>query len=249
MNIFPIAAVITLLVIGIVIYANATATDWRTASRDSAGLAPLPAQEPDAIVQVYAARAINWRGWFAVHTWIATKERGADHYTVYDVMGWQLRRTGTSVRIETNIPDRRWFGAMPHLVAELKGEQAQIAIPKIDKAAKDYPYAGSYRLWPGPNSNTFTSYILRRTPEIGVELPAHAIGRDWLVGGKIVSTSETGTGYQLSLYGLLGITAGLRDGLEVNILGLSFGIDVLRPALKLPFIGRVGIADAAVFKR
>ncbi len=44
------------------------AADWRTASRDSAGLAPLPKDTPEAVVQVYAARAFGWRGAVAVHT-------------------------------------------------------------------------------------------------------------------------------------------------------------------------------------
>jgi len=32
----------------------------------------------------------------------------------------------------------------------------------------------------------------------------------------------------------------MEEGLEVNVAGLSFGMDVKRPALKLPLIGRVG---------
>ncbi|HEY2990286.1 MAG TPA: DUF3750 domain-containing protein, partial [Candidatus Binatia bacterium] len=47
--------------------------DFRSANRDSAGIAPDPARTPEAVVQVYAARALNWRGIFGVHTWIATK--------------------------------------------------------------------------------------------------------------------------------------------------------------------------------
>ena len=39
------------------------------------------------------------------------------------------------------------------------------------------------------------------------------------------------------------MTIGWRDGIEVNILGLSFGIDFWRPALKLPLIGRLGFSE------
>ena len=35
--------------------------DWRTASREPAGLAPDPATTQEAVVQVYAARAVRWR--------------------------------------------------------------------------------------------------------------------------------------------------------------------------------------------
>ncbi len=221
-----------------------TSTDWRTASRESAGIAPLPAQESRAVVQVYGARAINWRGWFSLHCWVAVKEKGAGHYTTYQVAGWNLRRGGGSVMAQDDVPDRAWFGAKPHLIESLVGEEAEAAIPKIRAAVASYPYPQAYRIWPGPNSNTFVSHVVRAVPELGVELPANAIGRDWLGQGDFFARSESGTGYQISLFGVLGATAGIADGVEVNILGFSFGVDVLRPALKLPFIGRIGMTDA-----
>ncbi|MBU6235718.1 MAG: DUF3750 domain-containing protein [Alphaproteobacteria bacterium] len=240
--------IITYLIVGLyaLMLTSCGFQDWRTAPRHSAGLAPLPEKEPKAVVQVYAARAINWRGWFAVHTWVATKEANANHYTVYQVMGWQLRRTGYSVMIADDIPDRYWYGAKPYIIEELRGAEAAAAIPKIKAAAASYPYNDTYRVWPGPNSNTFVSHIIRNVPELGVELPPHAIGRDWLNGSALSARSETGTGYQVSLLGALGFTAGKAEGLEINILGLTFGVDVASPALKLPFIGRIGVTDKAV---
>ncbi|GGY08262.1 hypothetical protein GCM10007160_39610 [Litchfieldella qijiaojingensis] len=38
-----------------------------------------------------------------------------------------------------------------------------------------------------------------------------------------------------------GVLLAAEEGLEVNVLGLSLGIDLIRPALKLPGIGRVGM--------
>ncbi len=54
--------------------------------------------------------------------------------------------------------------------------------------------------------------------------------------GKLPS----GTGGQLSVLGVVGVGAGLQEGLEVNLLGLSFGIDPLGLAVKLPLNGRIG---------
>lgn len=229
-----------------VIMARMTSTDWRSAPRDSAGLAPLPSVQREAVVQIYAARAINWRGWFAVHTWVAVKEKNANAYTVFQVMGWQLYRTGQSLSTRNDIPDRYWFGAKPHVVETLIGAAAESAIPKIRAAADSYAYPAAYRLWPGPNSNTFTSHIIRSVPELRVELPPNAIGKDWVGRGDIFGASESGTGYQVSVLGVLGITIGRAEGIEINVLGLNFGVDILRPALKLPFIGRVGMADKPV---
>jgi hypothetical protein len=50
---------------------------------------------------------------------------------------------------------------------------------------------------------------------------------------------------QLSLFGLLGVLAGVEEGLELNLLSLTFGVDLKRPALKLPVVGRVGFSQRA----
>ena len=214
---------------------EARAQDWRTATRDSAGLAPDPQDVKEAVVQVYAARTVDWRGYFAVHSWIATKEKDATEYTTYQVIGWRVRRGQEAVAVQRDIPDRHWFGAKPDLIADLRGEKAEQAIPQIQGLSENYKYKDVYRAYPGPNSNTYISHIIRNVKEIGVELPPHAIGKDWINDGSLVGWSETGTGVQVSLWGLLGFTVGLSDGVELNILGLSFGVDLLRPRLRSPW--------------
>ncbi len=214
--------------------------DYRTANRDSAGIAPDPAETPEAVVQVYAARALNWRGIFGVHTWIATKSENAPHFTVHQVIGWRGFRDLPAVFSETAIPDRNWFGNRPEIIAELRGKEATEAIAKIAEAVETYPYVDEYRLWPGPNSNTFTAYVARKVPELKLDLPVTAIGKDYPVNGALFERTPSGTGYQISLYGVLGILLSRQEGLELNLIGLSFGIDFARPALKLPFIGRLG---------
>jgi hypothetical protein len=108
------------------------------------------------------------------------------------------------------------------------------------KAVESYPYAQTYVLWPGPNSNTFTAYVGRQVPELGLELPVTAIGKDFLTNGAFVERAPSGTGFQISIFGLAGLLVARQEGLEVNLLGLGFGIDPLGPALKLPIIGRIG---------
>ena len=210
--------------------------DWRTADRSSAGIAPAPADAPEAIVQVWAARAFNWRGLLAVHTWIATKPADAHHYTVHQVLGWR----GNVVVSSPDFPDRSWYGQPPRLVKELRGPDAASVIPKILEAVDAYPYSHHYRLWPGPNSNTFTSFVVRRVPGLDAELPVTAIGKDYLEGGRLFARSPGGRGFQVSLFGLVGVLAGVEEGIEINLLGLVFGVDPLEPAIKLPGIGRLG---------
>ena len=215
--------------------------DWRTADRSSAGIAPHPVSVPEAVVQVYAARAFNWRGALAVHTWIATKPRDAGHYTVHQVMGWRRYQNLRVVISTPDVPDRLWYGARPELLVDLRGPQAAAAIPRVEAAVASYPHDREYGLWPGPNSNTFTAHVGREVPELEMDLPTTAIGKDYIPNGGFVDGAPSGTGGQLSLYGLLGVTVAKEEGLELNILALNFGLDLLRPAIKLPGIGRIGM--------
>lgn len=217
--------------------------DWRTSSRDPVGLAPNPVTTPEPVVQVYAARTVRWRGYFGVHTWIAVKPRAAAQFTVYEVNGWRLRRNGTAVMVTNRAPDSRWFGAVPELLAERRGDAAAPLIARIERAAADYAYADTYRVWPGPNSNTFTASVLREVPELRVDLPATAIGKDYL-GTALLARTPSGTGVQFSLFGVLGVLAGVEEGIEINVLGLTFGIDPLQLSLKLPLVGNVGFGGA-----
>ena len=84
-------------------------SDWRTADRSPQGIAPSAEQERQAVVQVYAARAFNWRGIFAVHTWVAVKPAGASNYVVHQVLGWQARRGLPVVVSMIDAPDRSWY--------------------------------------------------------------------------------------------------------------------------------------------
>jgi uncharacterized protein DUF3750 len=213
--------------------------DWRGASRAAVGLAPDPATTREPVVQVYAARTVRWRGYFGVHTWIAVKPRDAAHYTVYEVNGWRLRRSGSAVTVSDRAPDSRWFGAMPSLLAERRGDGVDSLIERIEQGVAAYPYAGTYRVWPGPNSNTFSAFVLRSVPELRVDLPATAIGKDYL-GWPLVARTPSGTGVQLNAFGLLGVLVGVEEGVEINVLGLTFGVDPLDLSIKLPMAGRIG---------
>ncbi|MBL7544842.1 MAG: DUF3750 domain-containing protein [Bdellovibrionaceae bacterium] len=232
------------LVVSLLLLSACTTSNWRTASRESAKIAPLPKDLKESIFQIYAARAFSWRGYFATHPWVAWKKVNEHEYTVAQVTSWGLGRgEGSAVTVVRDIPDRYWYGNEPKILFEVRGEKAERMIARVQDVIENYPYRKSYTLWPGPNSNTFVAYIIRSTPEITVELPPHAIGKDYLINSNIFALSPSGSGVQMSLFGLLGFTIGLAEGIEINILSMTFGIDILRPALKLPFYGRLGMDD------
>ena len=87
--------------------------------------------------------------------------------------------------------------------------------------------------------------MLSAIPEAGIALPPTAIGKDWRVDARLFGLTPSGTGVQLVFGGLFGITVGWVEGVEINILGLVTGIDIRRPALKLPGFGRIGMGTVA----
>lgn len=154
--------------------------DWRTASRASAKIAPDPALAKEAIIQVYGADAWGWRGWFAIHTWIAAKRSGETSYTVYDVVGWRSYRGQPVLRIRKDIPDRYWFGEKPRIINEHKGDGVNELIDAVNQAALNYPWKTTYKVFPGPNSNTFTAWVGKQVPELELNLPFSAIGSGYV---------------------------------------------------------------------
>ncbi|MCC2113666.1 MAG: DUF3750 domain-containing protein [Hyphomicrobiales bacterium] len=211
--------------------------NWRSADWSSAGLLPPAAEKHEAYVGVFTARTGRWKGIFAVHSWVVVKRQGAAHYDRYDVVGW-----GRPVRRNAYPPDGRWYSNPPQALREIEGLKAAALIPKVEAVIAAYPYAarGDYRVWPGPNSNTFVASILAAVPEIGTVLPPTAIGKDFPLDGSVFAFMPSG-GLRLNFGGVLGITAGWMEGFEVNLLGGVAGLELTRPGLKLPGLGRIGI--------
>ena len=191
---------------------------------------------------MFAARTVRWRSIFAVHTWIVVKEKGAATYSRYDYTAW-----GDPVRSNGFAPDGRWFGALPETVVAVDGARAEALIPKIRAVIENYKFRayGDYSAWPGPNSNTFVQAALDAVPELRAVLPPTAIGKDFPYSGRWAGITASGTGLYASLSGYLGMTIGWVEGVEINFLGAVIGLDIRRPALKLPGIGRLGVAAGA----
>ena len=215
---------------------------WHQARRDPTGLSPDPGTTQEAVIQVFAAPAASWRGIFSIHTWIAVKPTGAPRFTRYEVLGFGVANGAPAVRIDRMGPDNYWFGARPHLLLDRRGAGVDAMIEQVRDAVAGYPYPNTYRPRPGPNSNTFLAHIARQVPELAMHLPSNAVGKDFLPDGGVLAAAPSGSGFQVSLYGVVGIMLAAREGLEVNLLGLSFGVDPARPALKLPALGRLGMA-------
>ncbi|SDY78768.1 Protein of unknown function [Jannaschia faecimaris] len=209
---------------------------WRAADWASAGVLPAADTVSEATIHVMAARTGGLKGAASVHSWLVWKPADATTWTRAEVVGW-----GNPVRRDAYAPDARWYSNAPYFVGSITGRAAAALIPRIEATVDAYPFGfrGAYVIWPGPNSNTFVAHVLREVPAIGIALPPHAVGKDY-IGDGLRAHLDAGGDLHLSAWGYAGLSFGPRRGMEINLLGQTFGIDILQPALKLPGIGRVG---------
>ena len=210
---------------------------WHTANWQSAGVLPAASSENEAVIYIMAAQTGGMKGALAVHSWIVTKQQGVASYNRYDKLGW-----GDPVRRNAYAADARWYSNSPDVIFEVRGERALMLIPKIEAAINSYPYSyrGGYKIWPGPNSNSFIAHVVNTVPELGIALPANAVGRNFLAGGNWYQLDADWTNLIVSWDGVIGFAVGARYGFEVHFMGLVSGFDVLEPAIKLPGFGRIG---------
>jgi hypothetical protein len=212
--------------------------NWRTADWSSSGVLPKAKADRDAAIYILSAATGGLKGAVASHSWIVTKGAGDTVYNRYDKVGW-----GPPIRRNMREADGAWYSNRPNIVVAITGAEAERLIPAVEAAIQSYPYAksGDYRIWPGPNSNTFVARVLRSVPDIGAVLPPDAVGRDYLPNGRLFSIDADGRDVHATLFGVFGISAGLRSGFEVHFMGLVAGIDILHPAIKVPAFGRLGV--------
>ena len=170
------ALTLTTLVI-VMLWATSRALEPEPAG---AAVAPNPEEYREPVIQVYGADVWGWRGRFAIHTWVAVKPRDALEYTIYQVIGWRLRRTGSALTVSSGNPVRPWYGSPAMLLHDVRGADAAPLIERVEKAIEDYPFAREYTMYPGPNSNSFTAWVGLEVPELALNLPAKAIGQSWM---------------------------------------------------------------------
>ena len=201
------------------------ARSWRDADWSSTGLLPQAADYKPARLIVFTGTTGAWKGIFSVHSWIVFKRAGDADWTRYDVVGW-----GRPVRANGWPADGRWYGNMPVAIADVSGDEAARLIPKVELAVRSYSYNqyGDYRIWPGPNSNSFTAAVLAR----GAGTRRGAAGqrrRPRFPRRLLRRPDRLGTGVELNAYGLAAFKVGWVEGVEVNLLGLVAGLDLRHP--------------------
>lgn len=133
-----------------------------------------------------------------------------------------------------------------HLHTVVTGEDAERMIPELEELAAEYEDSRNYRGWAGPNSNTFVDYLGRHVSGLRFELHHNAVGKNYAPLLRACLTS-TGMGVEFDTY-LFGVQLGIEEGFEFHFLNLTFGVDFFPPALKLPFLPRLGFQETTFFR-
>jgi hypothetical protein len=173
-----------------------------------------------------------WIARFATHAWIDLRLDG--EWRRVEVMPygpevWRRRIPETAV-----FADRRWDHEVIVLSFFDTEQDATRIARDVLRAAARYPRKGDYRAWPGPNSNTFVEWLAHEIPGLHLELAPNAVGKDYGGWGTIrTTTTRTGLEFETAV---LGAQAGLQEGFELHILGLTAGLGLWPPRLKLPFL-------------
>lgn len=205
--------------------------------RQFTSLDPAPAE---TVVQLRCAPLPAPLGTIALHYWFTefAPEEGRWHR-------WELWQTadagGTSwghVHRDLMPPASGTGGGPGWVTAEWRGEPARRLRAALAESPH-YPARDRYFAWPGPNSNTYVAWILRRAA-VSADLGPRGIGGNYLgVCGAAVTTTRTGAQVETPV---LGLKAGLLDGMEVHLIGFTAGVGFWPPAVKTP-LGRVGFAE------
>jgi len=113
--------------------------------------------------------AIAWHYWFVV-----CDATGRQRWEV-----WQTKNAGRfcigHVHRDLKQPDDGVGGGPSRLAFQWEGPEALRLVQVLEKV-QSYPFCERYRLWPGPNSNTFVAWVLREA-RIDFDLDPRGIGR------------------------------------------------------------------------
>ena len=114
---------------------------------------------------------------FAWHYWFVVEDQTGCHR--WEV--WQTRNAGGScighVHCDLKKPHDGVGGGPSRVARVWEGDAAHRIAAVLSDAAR-YPYCERYRMWPGPNSNTFVAWVLAQAG-VDQKLDPRGIGRSY----------------------------------------------------------------------
>lgn len=205
--------------------------------RPSEPIAPLPPRPSEPVVQLWRAPLPAGLGVIARHHWFAAWGPADGRWRRWEV--WQYRDVGGTswghLHRDLMLPNDDVGAGGARVVREWRGRDAEALLAVLNESPR-YAWCDRYASLPGPNSSTYIRWVLRQA-NVSEALEPLALGKDYL-GPLGWDVTTTGSGLQLETP-LVGVAAGLLDGVEIHFLFLTFGLDFWPPGVKTP-LGRFG---------
>lgn len=169
---------------------------------------------------------------FAVHYWFAVGAAGTIDWQRWEV--WQKPNCCPTswghVHLNLMPPDSAVGGGPCRINCEWRGAAAR-RIAAMLATPTEYPYWHRYHYWPGPNSNTYAAWVLRAAG-ISPDLDPRAFGKDFR--GDWGFSAGWGKGHMHCETPLIGIRINHIAGLEIHLLGATFGLGFSPLRIKTP---------------
>lgn len=180
---------------------------------------------------------------------IPSKEPRLAHFATHSYVDYRERVGSQWYRVEVPNPKK---GAMIKQISSFEayskrrwGERVRILSQSEGKSNPDFArdirafelgYDDSiYKAYPGPNSNTFIEKMIREVDGVNAILDHNAIGKEH---GFYAGKTTGGTGLKLQTP-ILGVALGLKEGVEVSMLGFSAGVSIYPPSVRIPFLPKI----------
>ena len=123
-----------------------------------------------AVVQLRSA-PLPFIGAIAVHCWFVVIDEGTGEAHRWEV--WQTKNAGGRsfghVHCDLKAPGDGVGGGPSRIATQWHGDEAD-AIVAVLGNIEAYPHCARYTVWPGPNSNSFVAWVLKKAgirPRLG----------------------------------------------------------------------------------
>jgi hypothetical protein len=188
-----------------------------------------------AVKSCQLPQGIAWYARFAHHTWIDVKHGDEGDWMRIEVLTRTSGVQTSSIPARTARADTRWQRSI-RVHTLIEGPRAQRIAAVIEAQALEHnaEYALGYHGWPGPNSNTLIAELAREIPDLALSFDPNALGKDY-EGWFSTGWTSSKTGVRIDSLPL-GFAIGLREGVELHLIGLTIGVSFVPPRLNLPFM-------------
>jgi hypothetical protein len=188
---------------------------------------------PGALIVVKDVRIPNSEPWvsrFAIHSWVDYRADVHSPWKRVEVMNKTRGLLHHQIDYETVHSRERWGNGV-RVLSQSDGKNSPDFVREIKDFSDNYD-ATTYTAWPGPNSNTFVERLLREVNGLTAQLDHNAVGKGH---GFYAGRTTGGTGIELQS-SFVGAAIGLREGVELSLMGLSSGVSVIPFSVKIPFL-------------